>query len=151
MGNAGEEGNTKYKTQKAAIEEIIQGASDISDEVGNTKITDPVESGNVLDVESWYSWNSIADFADNMRSVQHAYNGNLTATANSLSVSAYIHSLDSDLDSKIQAAIANAITEIEAMPAPFRNHLTTAETDKAKAACQTVVDLLDEAANKVNE
>ena len=69
---AGEKGNTSYKSQTDAFVQILQGASDITDEVGNTKITDPVNSGNVLDVESWYSWNSIDDFTDNLVSVRNA-------------------------------------------------------------------------------
>lgn len=145
METAGESGNVLYKTQIAAYVQILQGASDISDEVGNTKITDPVNSGDVLDVESWYSWNSIDDFADNMRSVQYAYLGNTSSTAIDASVSTYVKSLDKTLDSEIQTAIATAISEIEAMPAPFRNNLTESASASAKAACNTVMDKLEEA------
>lgn len=152
METAGEAGNTKYKSQLAAYTEILQGASDIADEVGNTKITDPVNSGNVLDVESWYSWNSIEDFADNIRSIQYAYNGSVGATsAVANSISAYIKSLNATLDSELQAAIKTAIDEIEAMPAPFRNHLTENETKAAKAACNALLDKLDEAIELINQ
>ncbi len=144
MITAGETGNVLYKSQIAAYVQILQGAADISDEVGNTKITDPVNSGNVLDVESWYSWNSITDFADNIRGVQNAYLGGTSGSVNSLSVSTYVKSLNAELDAEVQEAITNAIAEIEAMPAPFRDHLTKAETDKAKAACNDLLDLLDE-------
>ncbi|MDR2680143.1 MAG: peptidase M75 [Tannerella sp.] len=148
---AGEAGNKIYKTQIAAYVQILQGAADIADEVGNTKITDPVSSGNVLDVESWYSWNSIADFADNIRSVQHAYYGNNGTAANASSVSAYIKSLNPTLDSEIQAAITTAIAEIEAMPAPFRDNLTEAASGKAKDACNALLDKLDEAIELIQE
>lgn len=144
MKTAGMPGNSHYKTQMSAIVQILQGASDISDEVGNTKITDPVSSGNVLDVESWYSWNSIADFADNIRSVQHAYNGGLSATPQEHSVSSIVRSKKASLDDDLKIAIANAISEIEAMPAPFRNHLTEIETNKAKQACNVVFSKLEE-------
>jgi predicted lipoprotein len=148
---AGESGNKIYKTQLAAYVEVLQGAADISDEVGNTKITDPVSSGNVLDVESWYSWNSITDFADNIRSVQYAYYGNVGNTVHETSVSAYVKSLDATLDSDIQSAIATAILEIEAMPAPFRDNLTEAASGKAKAACNALLDKLDEAIELIQE
>ena len=151
METAGESGNVLYKTQIAAYVQILQGASDISDEVGNTKITDPVNSGDVLDVESWYSWNSIDDFADNMRSVQYAYLGNTSSTAIDASVSTYVKSLDKTLDSEIQTAIATAISEIEAMPAPFRNNLTESASASAKAACNTVMDKLEEAITLIQE
>lgn len=151
METAGESGNVLYKTQIAAYVQILQGASDISDEVGNTKITDPVSSGDVLDVESWYSWNSIDDFADNMRSVQYAYFGSTAGSAVDASVSAYVKSLDATLDSEIQTAIATAITEIESMPAPFRNNLTESASSTAKAACNTVMDKLEEAITLIQE
>ncbi|MGQ1945519.1 imelysin family protein [Geofilum sp. OHC36d9] len=151
METAGESGNVLYKTQIAAYVQILQGAADISDEVGNTKITDPVSSGDVLDVESWYSWNSIDDFANNMRSVQYVYLGNTSSTAVDASVSAYVKSLDETLDNAIQTAIATAIIEIESMPAPFRNYLTESASSSAKAACNAVMDKLEEAITLIQE
>lgn len=145
MIDAGKAGNSLYKTQLAAMEQILTGASDISDEVGNTKITDPVNSGNVLDVESWYSWNSIADFTDNIRSVRNAYYGTLDGTVNSNSMAAYMNKVNATLDNNVRAAIDNALKEVAAMPAPFRNHLTKAETQKAVDACNALLDALDAA------
>lgn len=145
MVNAGMTGNTLYKTQLAAMEQILTGASDISDEVGNTKITDPVNSGNVLDVESWYSWNSIADFTDNIRSVRNAYYGSLDGTVNNNSMAAYINKVNSTLDHNVRSAIDNAINEVSNMPAPFRNHLSKGETQKAVDACNNLLDALDAA------
>jgi predicted lipoprotein len=145
MKTAGEQGNVLYKSQLAAYVQILQGAADISDEVGNTKINDPVNSGNVLDVESWYSWNSITDFADNIRSVRHVYLGGTSENGSNLSVSSYVSSLDEKLDSEIRTAIVNAINSIESMPAPFRNHLTVSETAAAKSACHVLFNKLEEA------
>ena len=145
MIDAGKAGNSLYKTQLAAMEQILTGASDISDEVGNTKITDPVNSGNVLDVESWYSWNSIADFTDNIRSVRNAYYGSLDGTVNSNSLAAYMNKVNASLDSNVRSAIDNAIKEVSGMPAPFRNHLSKSETQKAVDACNQLLDALDAA------
>lgn len=145
MIDAGKAGNSLYKTQLAAMEQILTGASDISDEVGNTKITDPVNSGNVLDVESWYSWNSIADFTDNIRSVRNAYYGSLDGTVNNNSLAAYMNKVNASLDSNVRSAIDNAIKEVSGMPAPFRNHLSKTETQKAVDACNQLLDALDAA------
>jgi predicted lipoprotein len=145
MIGAGMTGNTLYKTQLAAMEQILTGASDISDEVGNTKITDPVNSGNVLDVESWYSWNSIADFTDNIRSVRNAYYGSLDGSVNTNSMATYMNKVNPTLDSNVRAAIDNAIKEVSSMPAPFRNHLSKSETQKAVDACNQLLDALDAA------
>ncbi len=145
MIDAGKAGNTLYKTQLAAMEQILTGASDISDEVGNTKITDPVNSGNVLDVESWYSWNSIADFTDNIRSVRNIYYGSLDGSVNTNSMAAYMNKVDASLDKEVREAIDNALKEVSSMPAPFRNHLTKSETQKAVDACNELLDALDAA------
>ena len=150
MKNAGMTGNTLYKTQLAAMEQILTGASDISDEVGNTKITDPVNSGNVLDVESWYSWNSIADFTDNIRSVRNAYYGSLDGSVNSNSMAAYVNKIDATLDNNVRTAIDNALNEVSGMPAPFRNHLSKSETQKAVDACNALLDALDAAIEGLN-
>ncbi len=143
MIKAGENGNTLYKTQADAMVQVLQGASDISDEVGNTKITDPVNSGNVLDVESWYSWNSIADFTDNIRSVRNAYYGTMDGTVSTSSLAAYAARNHSTQDAAVRAAIADALTKVAAMPAPFRNHLTVAETQEAVDACNVLMGALD--------
>ena len=150
MISAGMTGNTLYKTQLAAMEQILAGASDISDEVGNTKITDPVNSGNVLDVESWYSWNSIADFTDNIRSVRNAYYGSLDGNVNSNSMAAYMNKVNATLDNNVRSAIDNAIKEVSGMPAPFRNHLSKSETQKAVDACNQLLDALDAAIEALN-
>lgn len=147
--NAGLSGNAKYKTQNLAIEEVLQGASDISDEVGNTKISDPCNSHNVLDVESWYSWNSIADFADNIRSVRNAYYGSTDGQVATNSLATYFAKNHPAIDTEIREAIADAILKIEdptvGMPAPFRNHLTFAENQDAIDACNRLMEALDAA------
>ena len=156
MELAGERGNALYKTQIAAYVQILQGASDIADEVGNTKITDPVSTGNVLDVESWYSWNSIDDFTDNIRSIRNAYFGNTfssdaSASAHASSVSAYVRSIRSTLDDEIKAAINKAMEEVSGMPAPFRNNLTEDATDDAIAACNALLVKLDQAIELIQQ
>ena len=145
MINAGMAGNSSYKTQIDAMVQLLQGASDISDEVGNTKITDPVNSGNVLDVESWYSWNSIADFTDNIRSVRNAYYGSLDGTVNANSMASFMAKHNTSIDLALRAAIDHAIKTVAAMPAPFRNHLTKADTQAAVDACNKLMEKLDAA------
>ena len=146
---AGETGNSAYKTQLDAMVQILQGASDISDEVGNTKITDPINSGNVLDVESWYSWNSIADFTDNMRSVRNVYYGSLNGSVNANSLATYLSKSNPTIDRDLRAAIENAIKTVAAMPAPFRNHLTRSENQAAIDACNKAMQALDAAIESI--
>lgn len=149
---SGMAGNVRYKTLAKAFEEILTGASDITNEVGNTKISDPINSQSVDDVESPHSWNSVVDFADNIRSVRNAYLGTLDGKRSEKSVSVHIASLDKALDEKIQSAIADAIAKIEQMKKPFRNNLTfDANNQAAVDACVALRDLLDEAIEVVNK
>lgn len=158
LKNAGLSGNAKYKSQAAAFEEILIGASDIANEVGNTKISDPMNSHQWSDVESPHSWNSVTDFVDNIVSVRNAYFGTLDGTCASSSVSAHIASLDKNADAEVKEAIAAAIAALEAMPRPFRNYIY-ADTDAASKAliqaavdaCNNLVDELDDALEVVKK
>ncbi len=157
MINAGLAGNAKYKTQAAAFEEILVGASDIANEVGNTKIADPMASGQWSDVESPHSWNSVADFADNIRSVRNAYYGSLNGSVSSTSVSSHVASINKDIDAEVKACIEDAIKKVEAMPKPFRNYIkekSGTNYEKIQAAidaCNNLVDVLDEASEIINK
>ncbi|MDX8341367.1 imelysin family protein [Draconibacterium sp. IB214405] len=133
--NAGLSGS-RYVSQYAALEEIIQGAMDIADEVGNAKIADPVESGNVLDVESWYSWNSLTDFVNNINSIENAYLGGLSENERGASLSDLVKAESAELDEEIKASITKAKDEISNIGMPFRNNLSnTTATDAATEAC----------------
>lgn len=158
LASAGMPGNAKYKTQAAAFEEILVGASDIANEVGNTKISDPMASHQWSDVESPHSWNSVTDFADNIRSVRNAYLGTRSGERAKHSVSAHVASIDMVIDMKVQTAIDAAIKACEAMPKPFRNYIfentDAASKDKIKAAieaCNALRDALDEAQEAVKK
>ena len=146
---AGLAGNAKYKTQAAAFEEILVGASDIANEVGNTKISDPMASHKWADVESPHSWNSVTDFIDNIKSVRNAYFGSLDGKKSKLSVSSVIAKADAAKDAAIKEKIAAAIAALEAMPKPFRNYINnedaaaTAKINAAVEACNELVKALD--------
>lgn len=154
--NAGMAGNAKYKTQAAAFEEILVGASDIANEVGNTKMADPMASHQWSDVESPHSWNSVADFIDNIRSVRNAYYGSLDGTVASKSVAAHVASRNAAADQHIKSALADCLKKMEALPRPFRNYINATsgaeyETIQAAiAACNALVDALDAAQEVLN-
>lgn len=157
--HAGEAGST-FKTQKDAIVEILQGEKGcrgIANEVGNTKITDPVNSGNVLDVESWYSWNSKEDFQDNIRGIENSFLGGVSDSRDSkLSIYSYLYSLDPTLADKLKASVVSTIGEdgksgIGTLIYPFRNHLSKVETQAAIDACNNLVSILDEASSLIQK
>ena len=169
---AGEQGNKNYKTSTSGIAEIIQGCFDIADEVGNSKIYTPWYKQEVLEVESWYSFNSLKDYVDNIRSIENAYLGGMADVAEfdytsqgegktaamkgnrneALSVSACVKKLDADLDTKLKAAIANAIEKINGIPAPYRNNLDkTTEIKAAMDACNELATTLTEIKQRIEE
>jgi predicted lipoprotein len=139
--NAGKAGSV-YMSQSEAIDALVDGCMTIADEVSAQKIGGPnglAKAGNiqqaVLDVESWYSWNSITDYANNIESIRNSYLGGREGNRGA-SLSAYIKSKDAAMDAEIIAAIETAYKAIKNdMKAPFRNNLTGAEVDAAIQAC----------------
>lgn len=150
-GSTYQQMNTVYQ----AIELILNGdngMAGISNEVGTQKIQSPVDQWNesnkdatdpnnpgVLAVESWYSWNSIDDYANNIVSIKNAYFGGRDldeddASANSLH--ALVKTINPTLDSLMIVQIDKTIEAIEDMPRPFRNNLGAAtEIKVATDAC----------------
>ncbi|MGM9859559.1 MAG: imelysin family protein [Muribaculaceae bacterium] len=158
MKNAGQAGSI-YVNYTEAVQEILVGAQDIADEVGNQKIGRPVGSGIAADpdyIESPYALNSINDFIDNLRSVRTAYAGYSPVAgvneqyikASSQTISAYVRTVDPELDSRVLATIDNAIAAISKMREPFASTSQDASLHDinfaAVEACNDVVDVFDE-------
>ncbi len=158
MKNAGGAGSI-YVNYAEAVEEMIVGAQDIADELGNQKIGNPVGSGLEADpdyIESPYALNSITDFADNLLSVRHAYMGYDPAEnpgekylrTPSHTLSAYVAGLDTDLDSRVRAALDKADAAVAAMREPFASTSQQAEMHNvnfaAVDACNDLKDIFDE-------
>lgn len=135
LKNAGNVGSI-YLSQTDAVDEILMGISGIADEVANAKIADPVNSGDVLEVESWFSWNSLTDFQNNVRSIQNSYQGGYDNGTVKSSLSDYVAKQNAELDSRVISLIDDAIATIAAIPEPFRNNLNNEE--KVNAAMNAV-------------
>ncbi|MDL2241261.1 peptidase M75, partial [Bacteroidales bacterium OttesenSCG-928-K22] len=144
MLNAGSAGS-RFKTPQQAVREIIGGCETIADEVGNEKIADPYETKNVLRVESWYSWNSLDDFTNNIISIENSYLGGMEGYRTGKSLSDYVNSKNEQLDKDILEAIETAINAIKDIPSPFRNQLDNpASAPMIEAAMDACNNLLDQ-------
>ena len=109
-------GATGYPSMAAAMSEIASGAAEIAGEVGATKIAAPYDEKNTNKVESWYSWHSLDDYANNIRSIKNAYLGGTDDNSRtSVSLSTYIVSKDKALDECIKSKIEDCITKIKAI------------------------------------
>ncbi|MBK9029895.1 MAG: peptidase M75 [Myxococcales bacterium] len=138
--SAGAAGNTAYPSLDAAAQEILVGMSGICDEVANGKIADPYDAHDPDLVESQFSYNSLADFADNLRSVEHAYTGDVPAAGTTgRGLDEVVRAVDPALDARFRAELAAAIAAIGAIPPPFRDAITTPSAYPAIAAAQAAV------------
>lgn len=147
MKKAGQAGSTYY-SRIAALMAIVDGCKTIADEVGTSKIGSAYSGEDETYIESPYSQKSIVDFHDNIVSIQNAYMGGVEGQRDeSKSLHAFVKASDADLDARVIAAINNAIAKIDAMPAPFVNHISDPANGVAMEACQAV----DEVFSEVNE
>jgi len=139
---------TFLKNPTSAMDEMLDGISEIANEVGNGKIADPYKSKNVLEVESWYSWNSLTDFKNNIRSIENAYLGGFDANTRSANLSDFVKSKNADLDIEVRKTIQDAINAINEIPEPFRNQLENPDSDdeinKAMESCRKLMDIFDQ-------
>ncbi len=160
---------SSYSSLSDALSVILESAGGIADEVGAVKIYDPYTSKEVLDVESWFSWNSVYDFTDNIIGIKEAYYGKLydgistgyasssfaTTSAATYSISAYVKSGSSSLDATVKDAIENAISKVSALPYPFRNAISDSSSysaiDAAMEACEELLAALETAQMAVND
>ena len=134
----------------AALMAILQGCSDIADEVGSSKIYAAWHGEDVTYIESPHSYMSITDFRNNIISIQNAYMGGIEGQRDEgKSLHSYLKSLNAGLDSQVLAAIDNALAKIDAMPAPFALHYSEAVNGEAVEACAALSDALGEAIDAI--
>lgn len=139
--------NAVYSSQLAVIEELINGLIGIVDEVGNGKIAEPfgsdINSTDTSLVESQYSWNSLADFTNNITGVQNVYRGEFDGEADAQGIIDFVEAADSTLATRVDDEIAAAIANIQAIAGtddlPFRQAIDDAD---ARVRIQTAIDSL---------
>ncbi len=132
VANAGTS-STIYKSQKDAMQEMVNGMIVIADEVANGKISDPFNEKDTTLVESQFSFNSISDFQDNIRGIQNVYMGKFAADGQGLDE--FVNGVDAALDARFQTEVQTAIDTIGAIPDPFRDSITA-----QRAAVQAAID-----------
>jgi hypothetical protein len=154
LKTAGATGTATFPSQEYAIDVILSdGFANIATEVGSAKIGTPnvlAKEGNienaVYEVESWYSWNSITDYSDNIISIKNGYcgrRGTIHVDANSNSISAFVKTVDAGLDSEVNDAIDGAYSAIQSMISPFRSNLTGDKVDHAIEACTALAEIIE--------
>ena len=133
--------STIYTSTNSALQELVEGMAIIADEVGNGKIADPFDERNTELVESQFSYNSIMDFADNVRGIENVYIGRYLSH-DGPGLNDLVRRTNTELDQKMRTTISTAISEIEKIPYPFRDAISTEEgRAQIEIAQQAVIDL----------
>jgi uncharacterized iron-regulated protein len=144
------QGSRAYPSLESAAEEIVQGMIGICNEVANGKIATPVEEQRPDLIESHFSYNSLVDFQNNIRSVQNAYLGDDPAAGaaglcegdpacQGKGLNEFVASIDPAIDAELQAEIIAAIDAIGAIRAPFEEAITDPSQADVIAAAQDAV------------
>lgn len=113
-----------FPTLKDAIAQVLSDDEGscvaICNEVGTAKIANPFSAGDIAYVESPYSYNSITDFQDNIRSIRNVWLGSLDSSAAQGSFHSFFASVSQDaMNTNVENAFNSAIDKIGKMPAPF--------------------------------
>lgn len=107
--------NPIYSSEQAVLFEYVNGILGILDEVANGKLSDPlggdIAHANVELVESPYSWNSLADFEDNIRSVYSVYTGTYNGHKGP-GLKNVIMTMDAELAERVEQRILQAMQKI---------------------------------------
>ncbi|GHU59131.1 hypothetical protein FACS189411_15600 [Bacteroidia bacterium] len=143
--------NGNYSSWGDALSEIAVGAAEIAGEVGATKILEPYNKKKVEDVESWYSWHSLDDYTNNIRSIKNAYLGGMgDDSRKSTCLSACLAKVNPQLDKDITAKIEECLTKIPAMGKGgfafyevVRDQINRTEVEAASTACVELQRLFD--------
>jgi putative iron-regulated protein len=126
--------NPVYTSERAVLEEYIRGMIAISDEVGTGKLSDPmggsISAANPALVESPFAWNSLTDFAYNIRSIKSVYTGAYGATQGA-GVRDFVADHSPALAAKVDAKIDSCIALILDIAGPNKLDFRQAITDPA--------------------
>lgn len=135
---AGDSSNTTYPSLDSAIEEMLRGMDTIVDEVRSGKISEPYTETNVEKVESRYAYNSLVDFANNIRGVQYVWTGDYNGNTGK-GLDEIIAIKNATLATTVTTQISTAITSIEAIKSPFRDAISS-----DRDTIQTAITALEE-------
>ena len=131
LAHAGISGSkSTFPTLQAAIAQVLSDDEGscvaIGNEVGTAKIANPFSAGDIAYVESPYSYNSIADFRDNIRSIRNVWLGSTDKKANQYSFHTFFASVGkASVNTAVEGAYVASIAGISNMPAPFVKYCGT--------------------------
>ena len=126
---AGVEGSkSTFTSIQDAIEQVLSADEGscvgIANEVGTAKIANPFAAGDISYVESPYSYNSITDFQDNIRSIRNVWYGSTSGKQSAKpNFQDFFNSVNTAVG--VESAVETAIKRIGEMPSPFVKYCST--------------------------
>lgn len=132
--------NPYYPSQKASLQEVVNGMIAICNEVANGKLFEPYSQQDITLEESRFSINSKQDFADNIRSVENLYLGTFNGGGNGKGISTIIAAKNPTLDTQVKNQITISINAIMAIQGTFTDAITN-DPQGVENAIDKVADL----------
>lgn len=132
--------NSFYTNKREVYEEIVNAMIGICEEVASGKIGEPFNLQDPTLEESPYSYNSLVDFKNNIRSVQNVYLGKYETDGYGLEDLVRQHKLT--LDNTIKTKINTSISALSNITVPFG----TAITDQPQQV-QNAIDAIEDLKN----
>ena len=118
---AGQNSKSNFPELKDAVAQVLSDTDGscvaICNEVGTAKIANPFSAGDIAYVESPYSYNSITDFQDNIRSIRNVWFGSTNGSVANNSFAKFFQAVGTTVG--VEEAFNKAINNIGSMPPPF--------------------------------
>jgi predicted lipoprotein len=148
IATAGEGSNEAYPTLHASAQELVTGIIDCVAEVGTEKLGAPIAEQSSDNLESRFSFNTLADLQHNLQGAQAVYLGTSTSTTPTpTSLSAYIAKQDPAVDQQVKADFQAAIQSLKQLPGPLETKVTdptaAPQLKTAQAAIATLQKTLE--------
>ena len=124
LKQAGKNSQSTFATLTDAVAQVLSADEGscfaICNEVGTAKIANPFANGDIAYVESPYSYNSITDFADNIRSIRNVWYGSTNGSAATKSFHNFFAQVGkASVNTAVENGFNTAISNISGMPSPF--------------------------------
>ena len=115
------DGTSVYASVGAALQELVSGLIEPTDEVPNSKIALPLSSGDTYFEESAFSDNTLNDLKNDLHGAYAVYTGSFSGDANGIST--LVAAQSATLDQQVRTQFAAAFAALDAVGPSFDDAL----------------------------
>ncbi len=117
-------GNTLYASQRAAVQEVLDGVIGAATELPDSKIENPLAAQSTDLEEAKYSQNSKAEFLGNLGGIENVYLGRYGQATAGQGLQAIVQAKNPALDTRFRQELAAAQAAVVAIPGRFDEAIT---------------------------